>query len=163
MNAREKELCPVCGMHIQAADFTMEYHKLFYHFCSAQCRETFQSRPGLYIGKQAQKIGEIIKHRRLHLAQPMDRQATDKLTQLLKGLMGVKEVHVQDRVLMVRYDLLQLNLAQLEAILAKSDITLARGWWQRLRRVWINNSEQNELDNLAAPAAACCSRPPPRV
>jgi YHS domain-containing protein len=163
MNVHEKELCPVCGMNIQAANFTMEYHKLFYHFCSAQCRETFQSRPGLYVGKQAQKIGEIIKHRRLRLAEPMDLQAADKLTQLLKGLMGVKEVHVQDRVLMIRYDLLQLNLTQLGAVLDKSEIALGQGWWQRLRCAWINNSEQNELDNLAAPAAACCSRPPPRV
>ena len=163
MSEDRNELCPVCRMTIENDDHSMEHHKSFYHFCSEQCRETFQSRPRLYIGKQVKETGEVIKRRRLQLSTAITPQATDNVLQQIKKLMGVKEIHLQDRCLIIRYDLLQLNLSQLEAVLVKMEIELDKGWWHKLTRAWINNSEQNELGNLAAPRGACCNRPPPRA
>lgn len=163
MKFDKKEHCPVCRMTVENDDYSMEHHKLEYHFCSDQCRETFQSRPGLYRGNKAKELGEIIKRRPLRLAEALDEEASRVVIQRLKEMMGVKEVLARERLLIIRYDLLQLNLAQLEAALSNSGIGLDKGWWQQLRRTWFKNTEQNELNNLDAPAGACCSRPPPRV
>jgi len=77
--------------------------------------------------------------------------------------MGAKEVQVNGRSLLVSYDLLQLTSAQVENALRATAIILDDGWWQRVRRAWIRDTERNELNNLAARPAACCNRAPPRA
>jgi len=63
--------------------------------------------------------------------------------------------------LVIHYDLLLLTLMQLEGMLVERGFQLDNGWWSRFRRGWLRNTETTELDNLAMPEGACCSRPPP--
>ena len=77
--------------------------------------------------------------------------------------MGLKESNAQHRQLVIRYDLLQLNLLQVERTLNEVDIQLDNSWWQKLWRGWVHETEQNELDNLAAGPVVCRNCPPPRV
>jgi hypothetical protein len=44
---------------------SLEYHKMYLHFCSEQCRETFIAHPSLYIvcrmknsGKKFSSVGQ---------------------------------------------------------------------------------------------------------
>jgi hypothetical protein len=133
------------------------------NFCSEQCRENFQAHPALYSGKRSEENAVVIKHRKLRLSKPLDAAGIDKLNTYLHTLTGVKEAHAQGSRLAIRYDLLQLTLPQIERALTKSGFPLDGGWWPKLRRSWICNTEANELDNLAAPTGACCNRPPPRA
>lgn len=159
----KKEHCPVCGMKVGAGPFTLEYHKMIIHFCSEQCRETFKTHPGLYNSKQDKDRVEVIKRRRMRLSGPLDPEAVQAITEYLQALMGVKEIHLEGRSLLIRYDLLQLTLMQIERSLNEVDIELDNSWWQRLRRSWTHNTEKNELDNLASTPGTCCNRPPPHV
>jgi len=156
------EQCPVCGMNVDG-EFPLEYHKMFFYFCTEQCRETFKEHPGLYSGKRAKEHGEVIKHRMLRLTKALDAETSLAVTECLRGLMGLKELQLDGCSLAIRYDLLCVTLAQIEQALNELGVTLDNGWWRRFRRGWIHNAEQNELDNLASPPGACCNRPPPRV
>jgi YHS domain-containing protein len=156
-----KEQCPVCGAN-PTATYNLEYHKLLYHFCSEQCRENFQAHPNLYGGKRTTENDEVIKHRTLRLARPLDSSDAEALSAQLNAITGAREVQVQKSRLAIRYNLLQLTLTQIERSLDKQGFPLDNGWWQRLRLSWMRNTEQTELDNLATPAGACCNRPPPR-
>ncbi len=157
----KKKHCPVCGMKVGTVPITLEYHKMFFHFCSEQCRETFKDHPGLYTSKQVNDHVELIIRRRLRLAESLDPETSQAITEYLQALMGVKEIHLEGCSLLIRYDLLQLTLAKIECSLNEVDIELDNSWWQRLRRSWARNTEENELINLAP--GACCNRPPPRV
>lgn len=157
------ESCPVCGMRTEdwTGNHSAEYHKMYFHFCSEQCRDTFQAHPALYSSKRAKAAGEIIKSRRLRLATSLDSQAAATVCAGLQQLMGLKDAQVDGRWLKLRYDLLQLTLLQIENALCRMDVSLDDGWWQRQRRSWAREAESNELDNLASSPAACCNRPPP--
>ncbi|NOX77251.1 MAG: YHS domain-containing protein, partial [Gammaproteobacteria bacterium] len=107
------ECCPVCGMRTtgQADSLVMEYHKMYFHFCSEQCREMFQTHPGLYSSKKRAKVaGGVIKSRKLRLATVPDPETAEAVGEYLQGLMGLKKSQVTGRWLTVRYDLLQLTL-----------------------------------------------------
>jgi len=158
----EEKRCPVCAMRVVYDDPTLEYQKMSFHFCSEQCRETFMAHPQLYSGRRAREIGEVVKRRRIRLSAPVEREVEQRIVNSLEGLMGAKEIQMDGRSLLVRYDLLQLTLEQLESALLDAGVELDNGWWQRLWRAWIRDAESNELNNLAARPAACCNRAPPR-
>jgi len=160
---RYNECCPVCGMKINKLYFPTELHKIYYHFCSEQCRDTFQNHPYLYTGKLAKQQGEIIKHRKLCLAGTIESELQRKLLEQLHTLMGIKKVSLRDKQLDICYDLLQLNLTQIVNKLDDLQVPLSSSWWQRYRRASICQAEQNELDNITAPTGVCCNRPPPRA
>jgi YHS domain-containing protein len=162
MHSEDAQACPVCGMQVEAAAYATEYHGMFYHFCSQQCRDTFASHPGLYSVKGGKAHTEVSKHRRLRLAQACDAATAQTVTAQLQALMGVKEVRIEGGWLTLHYDLLQVTLAQVEAALQKAAVRLHDGWWQGLKRAWLRNTEATELDNLTAAPGACCNRPPPR-
>lgn len=155
--------CPVCDMEVRDDSYALEYLKVLYHFCSEQCLDTFNARPALYSGTLAKNIGKVIKHRKLRLMKALDAGASKTLNDTLNRLMGIEEVYINNNQLVISYDLLQLTLRQIEASLSKNGVQLNNGWWQRIRRGWLHNTEENELDNLAMPQGACCNRPPPRV
>ncbi len=75
--------------------------------------------------------------------------------------MGVQEVTAEKRRVSVTYDLLQVTEAQIEKALTEVGARLGGGWLERLRRGWVHDSEETELDNLAAPPAPQRNRPPP--
>ncbi len=157
----DQDICHVCGMPANPVVESVEYHKMFFHFCSEQCRETFLENPGLYASKPAAERQEILKRRTLHLAEPPDEEIATLLTSYLKELMGVKEVEVEGDRLHVSYDLLQVTEAQIEEALTEAGLQLDDSWRERLRRAWVHDTEEIELKNLTAKPGACCNKPPP--
>jgi YHS domain-containing protein len=163
MNNSKAMQCPVCGMQLDDEPYSAEYLKMTFHFCSEQCRENFLDHPGLYSSGRARQHGGIIKRRRLRLSTHLPREDAELVKQRLRAMMGVHEIEIEGWRLTIRYDLLQLKLAQIEKAFEAMDAGLDNGWWQRLRRAWVHNTETNELNNISAGQGACCSRPPPRV
>ncbi len=154
----KRDRCPVCGMAAELAVPSVEYHKRYFHFCSQQCRQTFLARPALY---STRSRDEVIKRRVMKLDETLDEAVSELIIAYLMQLMGVKEVAVEGAKVYVIYDLLQITKKQIEEALAEVGLQLGGGWLERLRRGWVDNSEEIELDNLASPAAPCCNKPPP--
>lgn len=153
--------CPVCGMKTTSGAPTVEYHKMFFHFCSEQCRKTFLAHPGLYSSKVGKERNKILKQRTMNLAEPLDDETRKLITSSLLKMMGIQEVIVEKGRVSVTYDLLQITEKQIEKILIEVGAQLGGGWLERLRRSWVRDSEEIELDNLAAPPAPRRNRPPP--
>ncbi len=152
------DLCPVCGMTVDPSVPSVAYHKLYFHFCSSQCRQTFLARPKLYSSGARE---EVIKRRVMRLSEAIDEEVAALIISYLTQMMGIKEVVVEGEKVYVIYDLLQITKKQIEEALSEVGIQLGGGWLERLRRGWVYDSEEIELDNLAASPAACCNKPPP--
>jgi len=155
------DICHVCGMTADPAVGNAEYHKMYFWFCSEQCRERFVENPALYASKPAGEQKEILKKRTLHLAGPPDEEVTKLLTSYLADLMGVKEVSVEGERLHISYNLLQVTEAQIEEALTEAGLQLDDSWRERLRRAWVHDTEEIELENLSTKPSSCCNKPPP--
>ncbi len=155
--------CPVCGMKTAAEVPSVEHYKMYFHFCSEQCRETFIAHPSLYSTKIGKERREILKRRTMRLAEPLESEVTELLIPYLMEMMGVTEVVVEGDKVDITYDLLQVTESQIEKALAEVGIKLGGGWLERLRRGWADNSEEIELDNLAAPPAPRYQRTSPKT
>ena len=153
------DTCPVCGMAEEAGVPSLEYHKMYFHFCSEQCRKMFIAHPKLYRSMVGKERKEIIKRRTILLAKPLDTEVSERVVSYLKGMMGVKEVMIESDKVYIDYDLLQVTEKQIEKALIEMGEQLGSGWLNNLRRGWVHNSEKNELDNLAA-SVNCCNRKP---
>lgn len=157
------EPCPVCGMEAEIEVPAVEYSKMYHHFCSEQCRETFIAHPGLYSSKVGTKQHEILKRRTMRLVEPLESEITDLLVPYLMEMMGVQEVVVQGDKIEISYDLLQVTESQIEKALIEVGVRLGGDWLERLRRGWVHGREEIELDNLSAPPAPSYHRPPPKT
>lgn len=155
------DICHVCGMPSDPAVANVEYHKMYFYFCSEQCRETFLENPGLYAAKSAAEQKEILKRRTLHLAEAPAPEVAELLISYLRDLMGVKEVTVEGERLHISYNLLQVTEAQIEEALTEAGLQLDDSWRERLRRAWVHDTEEIELKNLSAQPSSCCNKPPP--
>jgi len=155
------DICHVCGMASDPAVASVEYHKMYFYFCSEQCRETFLENPGLYAAKPAAEQKEILKKRTLHLAEPPDPEVAELLISYLGDLMGVKEVVVKGERLHISYNLLQVTEAQIEEALTEAGLQLDDSWRERVRRAWVHDTEEIERKNLTARPSSCCNKPPP--
>ncbi len=155
------DICHVCGMTADPVVENVEYHKMYFWFCSGQCRERFVENPALYASKYAPEQKEILKKRTLHLAEPPDEEVAELLTSYLMDLMGVKEVVVEREQLHITYNLLQVTEAQIEEALTEAGLQLDDSWRERLRRAWVHDTEEIELKNLVAKPGSCCNKPPP--
>lgn len=155
--------CPVCDMKASDVRYTAEYQKMYFHFCSEQCQESFNAHPRLYTGAPHRVREERVRQRILRLAEPVDDEVAALLVSYLNEMMGVRKVAVDGDKLSISYDLLQVTVAQVERKLNETGVRLGDGWLLRLRRAWIRSSEETELNNLAAVPGACCNRPPPRL
>lgn len=158
-----QDICSVCGMSAVSGVSTVVHHKMYFHFCSEQCRENFIAHPNLYSAKVGEKRNEILKYRTMRLADPLDNDIADLLISYLMELMGVKEVAVEGDEIRICYDLLQVTEIQIEKALVTVGLQFGGGWLNRLCRSWVHNSEENELDNQSKTAKPCCNRPPPRT
>ena len=154
-------LCPVCGMKSIPEVPSVEHHKMYFHFCSQQCHETFIARPNLYSARLGKERKEILKRRTMRLTEPLNSEVAELLVPYLIEMMGVEAVTVEGDKVHITYDLLQVKEIHIEKALAEIGLQLGNGWLERLRRSWLNDCEEVELDNLAAPASACCNRAPP--
>ncbi|MCF6323591.1 MAG: hypothetical protein L3J89_04580 [Gammaproteobacteria bacterium] len=154
------DICPVCAMKTEPEIPSVEHNKMYFYFCSEQCREMFIAHPSLYSTKIGKERNEILKRRTMCLAEPLDCGVRDLLIPYLMEMMGVKEVVVEGDRVHITYDLLQVTESQVEKALVEVGIQFGDGWLERLRRGWADNSEEIELDNLAAPPAPRYQRTP---
>ena len=154
--------CPVCDMKVKYADYTCQYHKMYFHFCSKQCLDNFNDRPSLYVTRSAKNSGEITKNRVIFLEKPLEIENVDLVKSVLLALMGVNKVVVNTSNIHVGYDLKQVTEAQIENVLSDVDLAIKNNWFDRLRRRLIQQHEENELDNLAAPPRPSYYKASPR-
>jgi len=157
-----QQLCPVCSMDATGSDITTEHIGIVYHFCSEQCLENFTARPSLYVGKGAQKSeGKIlIKRRTFTLDRPLTDADAESLKAVLQRMMGVRDVDISGAKVSVMYDLLEATAAQVGREIEQAGADLGQGWAERLKRSWVQYTEETELGNLAVGDAPCCNRPP---
>ncbi len=146
-----EDSCPVCGMSTEIEVPPVTYNKMYFHFCSEQCRETFSAHPVIYSSRTGKARSEILKRRAIHLTTPLDSEVSALLVPYLKEMMGVKMVIVEGDTISITYDLLQVTESQIEKALGEIGLQLGGSWLEHLRRAWVDNSEEIELDNLAAP------------
>ncbi len=158
----EHTVCPVCGMDAADSNISTGHLGMTYYFCTDQCRENFLARPALYIGKKLPRHEDraIIKRRRFKLDQAIAGMHREDLLTALNQLMSVRNVTIEGDRLSIDYNLLEINAGQIEAALVKAGASMGSGWAERLKRGWVNYTEENELDNLVAGAAPCCNKPP---
>ncbi len=172
---------PVCGMMVDQWAFQVLHRGVGYAFCSQQCRERFDSAPGLYVGRHSllapkQKGMEVIKRRRIVLGEPLTQAQFTELNDALLSMMGVTALrsvepmvdsgrdlqHTESEsrmtsrieVLEITYDLLQATALQLERKIVERNATLSNGWGEKLQRDYIHYLEQCELEDLAIRPAA---------
>jgi len=155
------DICHVCGMASETEVPTLEYHKMYLHFCSMQCRETFITHPNLYSAASNKQRKVILKQRTMNLDSALDEKSAKVLISQLTEMMGVEKAVIDGDKIIINYDLLQVTRQQIENKLAELGIKFGGKWLERLRRAWLHDSEENELDNLAAPIHYY-HRPPPR-
>ena len=154
-------ICPVCDMIGEFNTHTMQHNRKVLHFCSAQCKETFVAHPLLYLGRADRS--KDIKERTLHMAEPLDAEATKQVISCLKSMMGVKDVSVDGEKIHITYDLLQVTEKAIEKALTDAELPLSKSWLERLHRAWVQGNEETELDNLEIKPAPSCHRTPPKI
>lgn len=63
--------------------------------------------------------------------------------------------------LRVAYDASRIGMSDIEALLHRSGVARATGFWPRLKLVWYRYLDENARANARAGGGACCNRPPP--
>ena len=144
---------PVCGMQVEPDQYTIDYLQMHFAFCSQQCQERFLENPHLYVGLPSQKSPrqegrEVIKQRRLRLAQPLSSTQEDEVVQALRDMMGIKAVTAAGDRIEMTCDLLQATAEQIESRLEEVGARLGEGWAERLRRAFVHYEEECEIGNL---------------
>ncbi len=151
MNETVKD--PVCHMDVPATSFPVEYEGVHFAFCSAQCKERFQVNPHLYMGypgkkSPAQKGKEVIKLRRMVLAEPLDARQSEQVKRELLEMMGIRSVCIDGAKIEIEYDLMQATTEQIASKLALIGAELGGGWMGGLKLAFINYLEEREVDSL---------------
>ena len=156
------DICPICGMVVVSGSYVKEYDKMYFYFCSEQCQDNFSMRPNLYIKRlPGHPLPRRLKQRTLHLAEPLGSENSALITAHLQKLMGIQHIVIDGYKLQLKYDLLQVTEVQIEQSLSEIGVQLGEDWFDRLRRAWVHELENNELDNLSTPSRPCCNRAPP--
>lgn len=144
---------PVCHMDVPATSFPIEYEGIHFAFCSVQCKERFQANPHLYMGypgkkSPAQKGKEVIKLRRMVLAEPLDAQQSEQVKHELLEMMGIRSVCIDGGKIEIEYDLMQATTEQIANKLTLIGAELGGGWMGGLKLAFINYLEEREVDSL---------------
>lgn len=144
---------PVCHMDVPASSFPIVYAGIHFAFCSAQCQERFQANPHLYTGypgkkSPAQSGKEILKRRRMVLAEPLNAQQGELVKRKLLEMMGIKSVCIEGDKIEIEYDLMQATVEQIAEQLALIDTELGGDWINRLKLGFINYLEDCEIGSL---------------
>ncbi|BCE00790.1 hypothetical protein [Marinicellulosiphila megalodicopiae] len=154
--------CPVCAMSVDKESVLHTYLVVDYYFCSRQCLLRFKSHPGLYCGnpksgKSVKQRGvEEIKKRKITLSISMLDDQIQTLNDSIKKLMGIKEVTIYDKEILVTYDLIVISLEEIEHAI-EANLSINTSTTNTLKRKWIHYTESCELDNLANPVSkGCC-------
>ena len=160
MNETVKD--PVCHMSVPATSFATEYAGIHYAFCSTQCRERFLANPHLYTGfpgkkSPVQKGKEVLKQRRMVLAEPLDVKQSEQVERELLEMMGIRSVRIDGNNIEIRYDLMQATAEQIADKLALIGTELGGGWIASLKLAFINYFEKCEIDSLEIENKKCCN------
>lgn len=144
---------PVCGMKVALGRYALIHQQMEFAFCSEQCRARFLAHPHLYIGypgvKAPKQEGKsVLKQRRLCLTRPLPGEGAAIVEEVLRGLMGVAQVSVAGEVIEITYDLLQVSADEIEAALAVAGVRLGEGWAERLKRAFVHEAEEWEIEGL---------------
>jgi YHS domain-containing protein len=147
---------PVCDMTVEGDAFETAYEGIRYFFCSEQCRERFLATPHLYVGypghpSPRQRGVQVVKRRRLMLDHPLSAHEADLLREDLRGMMGVREIHVDGRQAEITYDLMAVTAELIEARLVSIGLRLGQEWPERLRLGFIHFIEESEVLGLEEP------------
>jgi len=151
VNDRVRDL--VCGMMVDPQDNVIEYLQMSFAFCSKQCKARFLANPHLYIGLPGHKAPkqegrEVIKRRRMRLSQPLFPDEITLVSEALQAMMGIKNLTVLPDTIDITYDLLQATLKQIEDKLVEIGVRLGSGWAERLRRAFVQESEELQIESL---------------
>ncbi len=98
--------------------------------------------------------------RHLNLATAPTPQGEALLLQRLQALEAVVEVRLRGRRLLLRYDPLGIDLAQLLPIIESTGVEPDPSWLQRCRRAWYQYQDEAVCENAGAPPPSCCNKPP---
>jgi copper chaperone CopZ len=83
-----------------------------------------------------------------------------QVAQALSRIDGVRAAGIdQGGKVTIEYDLMRFSVARLDQEIQALGYALDDSVWSRVRRGWLRFSEQNDIDNLRAPARPCCSNP----
>lgn len=144
---------PVCHMKVEAGSFPLDFEGVHFAFCSAQCKERFQANPHLYMGfpgkkSPAQKGANIVKQRRMVLAEPLDARQAELVKHELLEMMGILGVCIDGDKIDIQYDLMQATAEQISSRLSAIGAELGGGWIGGLKLAFINYLEEREIDSL---------------
>lgn len=154
MSIEDKD--PVCGMFVGEPAIETTYAGIRYRFCSDQCHERFVANPHLYIGfpghkSPRQRDMQLMKRRRFRLEHPLSALEIKLLTNELRSMMGIREVHVDGLEIAVIYDLMLATAEQIETHLVGIGLKLGGEWSERLRRGFIHFLEESEVSGTEEP------------
>lgn len=146
---------PVCRAMVAEDSHPWTHLHIRYAFCSEHCRERFKKWPHLYVGDPTHGLSEkqrgkvVRKSHRIKLIEPVGGQRLSELREAIESLMGVEAVEISGEEIVVAYDLMQVSLSDIEAVIAAEAGDLSDGIADRIQRAMIHYSEECELDNLA--------------
>lgn len=104
---------------------------------------------------------EVIKKRTLSVTNMTCHGCGEKIIEELSKLNGIREVYPDSRIgkVTVVYDLLQIDLKDIEIKLNDLGYTVQNNFINRLKNNFLHFLEENEKSNLTAKPLPCCSNP----
>ena len=101
-----------------------------------------------------------IKRRRFKIKDFRSGESTEPIRAAVSAMHGILRVEMQPpNHLFVEYNLLQVKLRNIDAVLSSLGHPIAPGLFRRIWKAWIGFTEDNMADNLNAPTSPCCSNP----
>jgi hypothetical protein len=103
----------------------------------------------------------ILKKRKIALAGPIGEEHAGKIIRSLSQKQGILACKIDKSkgTLNLEYNLLQIKFETIENSIKDLGFQLSGKIREKLKRGMAKFTEQNELDNLAAPSLPCCSDP----
>ena len=104
---------------------------------------------------------ESIKKRKLLVNNMTCEGCEEKIKNEVLKLNGVNTVEVNHKTgtVNVRYDLLQVNLSEIENKIKSTGYKLNNNLLYKLKSGFIHFLEENERDNITTKVSSCCSNP----
>ncbi|MFI2809953.1 MULTISPECIES: hypothetical protein [Microbulbifer] len=146
---------PVCGATVPEGAHSWQHRHIKYSFCSEHCRSRFQRWPHLYVGEATFGLAEkqlgtaVFKAHRIRLTKKLNAEARDRVMASVQSLKGIDGLWIKGEEVLVRYDLMQVSLSDIEEAIIAETGKLRNHIPDRIERALIHYSEECELDNLS--------------
>jgi len=103
----------------------------------------------------------IVKKRKFAIDKIPEATGIRQIEESLRGTNGITaaDVDIKKSVLKLEYDLREVKFEYIEKLIERLGLKLSQRLFQRWKRGMAKFTEQNELDNLNAPASSCCEDP----